>query len=138
MINFALNIGMLFPELDFLHRFEACRAAGFKYVEFPFPYAFAPRLLKEHIEKAGLELILFDLPVDDWAEGGRGCATDPKAVAEFKRGVERALEYAKVLLPKIPHLHSGQQAAWGRACRSVGGLGGQHGSCLRQILSLGH
>ena len=100
MINFALNIGMLFPELDFLHRFEACRAAGFKYVEFPFPYAFAPRLLQDHIEKAGLELILFDLPVDDWAEGGRGCATDPKAVAEFKRGVERALEYAKVLRPK--------------------------------------
>ena len=100
MLKFTVNIGMLFPELTFLDRFEACRLSGFKFVEFPFPYAFDPLSLNDYIRKAGLELILFDLPVDDWDSGGRGCATDPFAVDTFREGLERAIRYATVLRPK--------------------------------------
>lgn len=91
---------MLFSELAFIDRFAACRLAGFKYVEFPFPYAFDPTVLKDQMHKAGLELVLFDLPVDDWDSGGRGCATDPNAVETFRKGLETAINYAEILHPK--------------------------------------
>src|ERR1051325_7962244 len=37
----AANVSMLFPELDFPERFAAARAAGFRYVEYQFPYAWS-------------------------------------------------------------------------------------------------
>ena len=100
-MKFSANIGMLFQEMDLLERFDACRAAGFGNVEFPFPYAFDAAKLKDRIKQAGLELVLFDLPVDDWATGGRGCATDPGSVKIFREGVDRAMEYASVLRPEF-------------------------------------
>jgi hydroxypyruvate isomerase len=101
VLKFSINTGMLFTERPFLDRFEACRSAGFAHVEFPFPYAFDPHVLNAAIQKSGLELILFDLPVDDWDAGGRGCATDPHAIETFRGGVERAIHYASILKPKF-------------------------------------
>lgn len=100
MLKFCANIGMLFPGLPFLERFAACRSAGFHYVEFPFPYAYEPRLLRALLLDNRLDLILFDLPVDDWDAGGRGSAADPTAVRTFRDGLERAVEYASALRPK--------------------------------------
>ncbi|MEJ2039063.1 MAG: TIM barrel protein [Desulfosarcinaceae bacterium] len=101
VLKFSINTGMLFTERPFLDRFEACRSAGFEYLEFPFPYAFDPRVLNDSIQKSGLELILFDLPIDDWDSGGRGCATDPQAVEAFRDGLEKAVRYASILQPKF-------------------------------------
>ncbi|RYY87152.1 MAG: hydroxypyruvate isomerase, partial [Comamonadaceae bacterium] len=39
MPRFAANLSMLYPELDFLDRFEAAAKDGFQAVEFLFPYA---------------------------------------------------------------------------------------------------
>ncbi len=39
MPRFAANLSMLYPELDFLDRFEAAAKDGFRAVEFLFPYA---------------------------------------------------------------------------------------------------
>ena len=36
--QFAANLSMLYPELDFLQRFEAAARDGFRAVEFLFPY----------------------------------------------------------------------------------------------------
>ena len=101
MLKFSINTGMLFTERPFLDRFEACRSAGFEYLEFPFPYAFDPHVLNGSIQKSGLDLILFDLPVDDWDSGGRGCATDPHAIGTFRSGLEKAIRYASILKPKF-------------------------------------
>jgi hydroxypyruvate isomerase len=38
MPRFAANLTMLFNEVDFLDRFAAAEAAGFKGVEYLFPY----------------------------------------------------------------------------------------------------
>ena len=100
MLKFCANIGMLFPEEPFLERFAACRSSGFRYVEFAFPYAYDPYLLAGLIRFNQLELVLFDLPVEDWDTGGRGCATDPNAIYAFREGVGTAIEYAAALQPK--------------------------------------
>jgi hydroxypyruvate isomerase len=39
MPKFAANLTMLWNELDFLDRFDAAAKAGFKGVEYLFPYA---------------------------------------------------------------------------------------------------
>ena len=42
MIRLAANLSMLFPEHDFLDRFGAAAKAGFRGVEYLFPYAYRP------------------------------------------------------------------------------------------------
>ena len=38
MPKLAANLSLLFPELPFLERFAAAARAGFRYVEYQFPY----------------------------------------------------------------------------------------------------
>ena len=49
MPRFAANLSMLYPELDFLQRFEAAARDGFQAVEFLFPYPFEARALAERL-----------------------------------------------------------------------------------------
>jgi hydroxypyruvate isomerase len=97
MPKFAANLTMLFNELHFLDRFSAASRAGFKGVEFLFPYDFEPAQLSEKLHQFQLEMVLHNLPAGRWAEGERGIACHPDRVAEFEQGVETALQYAKVL-----------------------------------------
>jgi len=97
MPRFAANLTMLFNEVDFLERFEAAAEAGFKGVEFLFPYDYAAEELKQLLDQHGLVQVLHNLPGGDWSAGDRGIACHPDRVDEFKAGVEQAVEYAGVL-----------------------------------------
>lgn len=94
---FAANLTFLFNEHTFLDRFKAARDAGFRYVEYMFPYDHEPATLRRLLEENGLEQVLFNLPAGNWAGGDRGIANDPRRAEEFRQGVERALEYARIL-----------------------------------------
>jgi hydroxypyruvate isomerase len=95
--KFAANLTMLFNELPFLDRFAAAKAAGFAGVEFLFPYDFEKVVLREKLDRYGLVQVLHNLPAGNWAAGERGIAVLPDRVAEFRAGVERAIDYAKAL-----------------------------------------
>ena len=97
MTKLAANLSMMFTEVDFLDRFEAAAKAGFKGVEYLFPYDFPADEIKEKLEQNNLTQVLFDFPAGDWAAGDRGCASFPDRVGEFQDGVGKAVEYAKVL-----------------------------------------
>ncbi|WP_136253324.1 hydroxypyruvate isomerase [Onishia niordana] len=97
MAKFAANLSMLFTEVDFLDRFQAAAAAGFKGVEYLFPYDFEAAEIKRRLDDNGLTQVLFNLPAGDWGGGERGIACHPDRVEEFREGVERAIEYARVL-----------------------------------------
>ena len=102
MPKFAANLTMLFTEVPFLERFALARKAGFTHVEYLFPYAFKVEDLKAELEKHGLQQVLFNLPSGDWAAGDRGIGASPGREAEFRAGVPRAIEYAKVLgVPRL-------------------------------------
>jgi hydroxypyruvate isomerase len=88
---------MLFNELPFLDRFEAARDAGFKGVEYLFPYGFEKEALAERLQEFGLTQVLHNLPAGDWEKGERGIAVLPGREAEFREGVARAIDYAKAL-----------------------------------------
>ncbi len=97
MPQFAANLTMLFNESPFMERFEKAANSGFQAVEFLFPYAFSAHEIKQHLEKYKLQLVLHNLPAGNWDAGERGIGCLPDRVEEFKAGVSKALEYAKVL-----------------------------------------
>jgi hydroxypyruvate isomerase len=97
MPKFAANLTMLFTELPFMERFEAAAKAGFKAVEYLFPYAFDKKELAAALRVNGLEQVLHNLPAGNWDIGERGIACHPDRVSEFREGVGRAIDYATAL-----------------------------------------
>ena len=97
MVRLAANLTLMFNEVDFLDRFAAAAAAGFKGVEYLFPYDYPAESIAEQLDKHGLEQVLFDFPAGDWDGGDRGLACIPDRVGEFQDSVGLALNYAKVL-----------------------------------------
>lgn len=104
MPKFAANLTMMFNEVPFPQRFAAAAAAGFKAVEFLFPYDHTPQEVAGWLTENGLENVLFNMPPGDWAAGERGIASLPGREEEFRASVARALEYAQAL--GTPRLHA--------------------------------
>ena len=104
MPRFAANLTMMFNEVPFLDRFKAASDAGFKAVEFLFPYEHSPEEVAAKAKAAGVEIVLFNMPAGNWAAGERGIAGLPGREQEFREGVEKALTYAEHL--GVPRLHA--------------------------------
>jgi hydroxypyruvate isomerase len=88
---------MLFNEVPFLDRFERAARAGFKAVEFMFPYPYSAADILARLQEHQLQLVLHNLPAGDWDAGERGIACIPGREREFRTGVGQAIEYARVL-----------------------------------------
>jgi len=97
MPRFAANLTMLFGEVDFLSRFQTAAQAGFRGVEYLFPYAYDKQQLAELLDKHQLLQVLHNLPAGNWEAGERGIACLPDRVGEFQDGVGEAIAYAKAL-----------------------------------------
>ena len=97
MPRFCANLSFLFTEYAFPDRFAQAAKAGFRGVEYMFPYAYPAddlaRLLREH----GLIQVLHNLPPGDWDAGERGVACLPGREVEFREGVALAIDYARTL-----------------------------------------
>jgi hydroxypyruvate isomerase len=91
----AANLSTLFPEVQFLDRFAAAARAGFRYVEYQFPYQWSADELARRARDAGVEVVLHNLPAGDLAKGDRGIACLPGREREFRDGVKRAIDYAR-------------------------------------------
>ncbi|MES2106069.1 MAG: 2-oxo-tetronate isomerase [Pseudomonadota bacterium] len=121
MPKFAANLTMQFNEVPFMQRFQAAAEAGFKAVEFLFPYEFAAQEIAGQLQQHGLQNVLFNLSAGDWAAGERGLACHPGRQAEFRASVQQALEYARMLGTPRVHVMAGLMpaAAEPEACRAV-------------------
>jgi 2-dehydrotetronate isomerase len=101
--RFAANLSFMFPELPFLDRFEAAAAAGFKGIEFLFPYDHPAAVIADLLDRNNLTNVLFNMPAGDWQAGERGVAALPGRESEFRASVELAISYARAW--KTPLLH---------------------------------
>lgn len=106
MLRFAANLSLMYPDLPFLERFGAAATDGFQGVEYLFPYAWEAEVLTRQLRTYGLQQVLFNTPpagqrqndmVSAWDRGERGTACLPGREAEFRAGIEIALEYAQTL-----------------------------------------
>ena len=102
MPRFAANLGFLFTEVEFLDRFAAARAAGFRAVEYAQPYAWPAAEIAARLRDNALECILVNLPMGDRTKGDFGIACRPGREAEFRAGVAQGIEYAHAMgVPKL-------------------------------------
>ena len=105
MTKLAANLSLLFAQLPFPERFAAAAKAGFRYVEYQFPYAFgSAKEIAAAARAAGVEVVLHNLPAGDAAKGDRGITCQPERASEYREGVDRAIEYAKAV--GCPRLNS--------------------------------
>lgn len=107
MPNFAANLSWMFLEWDFLDRFAAAADAGFTAVECLFPYEASPDEIGYELKQHNLQLVMFNLPPGDLAQGERGLACLVDRKDEFRDAMETALTYARALNAPRLHLMSG-------------------------------
>jgi len=107
MPKFAANLSFMFADKPFLDRFDAAAEAGFKAVEYLFPYDFPAEDLKAKLDAAHLEQALFNVPPGNWEAGERGLAALPGREDEFAAAVSKALDYADVLGNTLIHAMPG-------------------------------
>lgn len=107
MPRFAANLTMMFTEVPFLQRFHAAAQAGFKAVEFLFPYDYPAAQIAEQLKANELRNVLFNMPPGDWSAGERGLASLPGREEEFRAGVMRALDYAHAFGTPCLHVMAG-------------------------------
>jgi hydroxypyruvate isomerase len=103
MPRFAANLTFLFNEVPFLERFGEAAHAGFRAVEFAFPYDYQPREIVERQRAHKLDIVLFNAPPGDLKLGDRGTASLPEREHEFAAGIVTALRAAKAF--NCPRIH---------------------------------
>jgi hydroxypyruvate isomerase len=107
MPKLAANLSTLFVEIDFLQRFAAAARAGFRAVEYQYPYEWQPRDIAAAARDAGVEVVLHNMPMGDARLGERGTACLPGREQRFRDDLERAIEYARLARCTSLHLMAG-------------------------------
>lgn len=103
MPAFAANLTTMFTEVAFVDRFAAAADAGFRGVEYLFPYDHAAEDLAGELAEHGLQQALFNAPAGVWDAGERGLAALEGRDDEFTASIDRALRYARML--HCPRVH---------------------------------
>lgn len=103
MPRFAANLTMMFNEVPFLDRFEAAAQAGFKYVEYLWPYDYPAEQLKAKLQQFGLKQVLFNTAAGDISKGEWGVSAIPGRESDAHQDIDTALEYAIAL--DCPNVH---------------------------------
>ncbi|WP_127956630.1 HPr family phosphocarrier protein [Serratia microhaemolytica] len=103
MAKFAANLSMMFNEVPFLDRFAAAARAGFKAVEFLFPYDYPAEQLAEKLAQNGLQLVLFNTSPGNIDAGEWGLAALPGREQQARADIDLAIKYAVAL--NCPQIH---------------------------------
>jgi hydroxypyruvate isomerase len=103
MPKLAANLSMLFVEVGFLERFSAAARAGFRAVEYQYPYDWKPAEIAAAARDAHVDVLLHNMPQGDPALGERGTTCLTGREARFREDLERAIEYARLI--RCPNLH---------------------------------
>jgi hydroxypyruvate isomerase len=94
MPRFAANISFMFTELAFLDRFGAAAAAGFRAVEFHYPFDYDARDVRARLEHHRLFPVLMNVRAGLPALGEWGFAGVPGREESFQMCIAEAIEYA--------------------------------------------
>lgn len=101
--QFSANFMFMFQEHPFWDRFQAAHSAGFRHIEYQFPYGEDKATLWGYLQDFDLSMALINAPAGDRPRGDRGIAALSDRKDEFKESIIDALEWAAAL--KCPHIH---------------------------------
>src|SRR5436853_6487267 len=107
MPKLASNLSMLFPQIDFLDRFAAAANAGFRAVEYQYPYSWSPEESPSRAGGAGLHVVLHIMPRGDPQRSEHGTACLPGREARFRDDLEIAVRYARAAGCRRVHCMAG-------------------------------
>ena len=107
MPKLAANISTLFVELPFLERFAAAARAGFRAVEYQYPYEWRAHDIAAAAREAGVEVVLHNMPPGDAQRGERGTTCLTGREQRFREDLEQAIEYAREVRCASLHLMAG-------------------------------
>ena len=107
-MKLSANLSLLFTEQPLSNRVVAARVAGFSGVEIQFPYELAAVRLKDLLERAGVPLVLMNLPAGDLMSGGIGLASSPSRIRAFEAALQEALTYAAMARPLAVNVLAGR------------------------------
>lgn len=106
MPRFAANLTMMFTDVPFVERFDRAARAGFKAVEFLWPYEIEKNELKAILKDTKLEVALFNTKAGDTSKGRWGHAGLVGFEKEAKEDFDLALDYATTIGCKTVHVMS--------------------------------
>jgi hydroxypyruvate isomerase len=107
MPKLAANVSTLFKETDFLSRFARARQAGFRAVEYQYPYECQPEEVARAARDAGVPVVLHNMPRGEAEKSEHGTACLPGREARFREDLERAIAYARPAGCKSLHVMAG-------------------------------
>ena len=105
-IPLCAHLGFQFQEFPEEERFAQAARAGFRGVEWPNPYAHPPARLRRWLDTHGLHWTQLALPMGQ--AGEKGLTALPGREAEFRAGLQQAIEYALVLGARWLHPMAGK------------------------------
>jgi hydroxypyruvate isomerase len=117
MPRLAANLSTLFKERPFLERFQAAAAAGFRAVEYQYPYEERPEDIARRAREAGVKVVLHNMPRGDPARQEHGTACLPGREQRFRDDVEIAIDYARAAGCDQVHCMSGVMPAGAERAR---------------------
>lgn len=131
--GFSANLGLLWADLPLLERIERAARAGFRAIELHWPYDTAPEEVARACAASELRLLLLNTPIG--APGEFGTAALPGREADFRAGLEQAVDYARASGADTIHVMAGNVAAHEAQAlptfvanvKAAAGLAGHHG-----------
>lgn len=107
MPSFAANLAWLFKDMPLANKMELVATLGFKHTEFQFPFEVDAQVMRDMLSTNNLSMSLINAPAGDYAAGDRGIAAITGREDEFRRAIERGLEYADAIGCRAVHVMSG-------------------------------
>jgi hydroxypyruvate isomerase len=93
-VRCSLNVTFHFWGQPLADALDGAVAAGFRTIELLDPYSVELDELEDALDRRGLTVDVFNLPMGDFYAGDRGYAGDPRRRVEFRNGVEQAARIA--------------------------------------------
>ncbi len=102
--KFSASISFMFREMPLLDRFAAAKSAGFGGVEIQVLAEGDATEMAAAARAAGVEVVLINVDLGDYLQGGQGLSNVPGQEAEFREAARRACDAARLLGARFVHL----------------------------------
>lgn len=104
---FSANLGLLWADLPLIDRVKKAAEAGFKVIEFQFPYGADMHALRTLADEHDITICGINTPIAFGENGHMGLAAHPARIDDFKADFVHAHETAKILGASHIHVMAG-------------------------------
>ncbi len=97
MPRFSANLGFLWPDRPLLDRIDAAARAGFRAVEFHYPYNVPAEEVRQACARNAIKILGINTAIGEGTTGHRGLAAVPGREAEFEALADQAITYCRAI-----------------------------------------